>query len=402
MIKSLLKNYLNKELMKSYMLFVIGSLLIPICKIFNKFIKFKITVLATSRIGHLVNNYDSLLLINKEDYLMFIGQDKKIANKFIFNFYKKNKNIFFSRVFKYLFYSISQVDPNSNLIINWDEFNHEFSFDLKHQSKIILPVYSRNRISEIFSKYGLNENFVGLHARNNLYTNKYASEDKNFHDYRNFNFIDYKLAIDYLNKKKYSIVKLGETFSEESLNNFKTKIFTSNDFEANEEIDYILNKYSRYNVVGNTGLSNISSMLRKKTLYVNIAPFNLGVISTCSPGSLILPKKFYCTKKKRFLTFKENNSIFPDHDTSIHSISDPYKNKNLTVVNNSPEEILDAVIEMEEIIQNHNTNDESKMLNNLFWKKMESSNNKKEIDYLKNELKVSISSKFLKNNQNLF
>ena len=56
------------------------------------------------------------------------------------------------------------------------------------------------------------------------------------------------------------------------------------------------------------------------------------------------PKKIYDKKKERFLTFTENLNL----NFSLHNISDPYKDRNLEVINNSPKEILDVVIEMEE------------------------------------------------------
>ena len=382
--------------MKNLILFLFGNVAILICAILNKFIKFRISVLASSRIGHLITNFELILLLAPKNTLIFIGLQSTVANNFVLNFYKKHKNIFFSRFFAYLYHSIFYVNPNSSLLITWTKFNPEFSFQMKHEIKIKLPYYSNNKVNEIISKFNINKNFVGLHARNNLYVEKYTPEDKNFHDYRNFNFDDFSLVIEHLKKKNNSIIKLGETFSEENLKNFQTKIFTSIDFESNEEVDYLLNKYSRYNVVGNTGVSSFSSMHRKKTVYINFIPFNLNHLSKCSPGSLILPKKIYNKKEERFLSFKEVNSINFD----IHSDDDPYDKYNLTVINNSPQEILDAVIEMEEILLKKN-NDESIELNDLFWKRI-TDNNSEEINYLKNEIKLSISTQFLKNNQNLY
>ena len=72
---------------------------------------------------------------------------------------------------------------------------------------------------------------------------------------------------------------------------------------------------------------------------------------------------------------------------------------NLSVINNSPQEILDGVIEMEERLTGNNDNNYTK-LNDQFWKSI-TDNNDEKINYLKNELKLSVSNNFLKNNQNL-
>ena len=87
-------------------------------------------------------------------------------------------------------------------------------------------------------------------------------------------------------------------------------------------------------------------------------------------------------------------------DFSIHSESDPYLKNNLSVINNSPQEILDAVIEMEERLEGNNNNNDSEKLNDQFWKSI-TNNNQEKINFLKNELKLSVSNKFLKDNQNL-
>ena len=55
---------------------------------------------------------------------------------------------------------------------------------------------------------------------------------------------------------------------------------------------------------------------------------------------------------------------------------------------------------MDEILMGKNNSDAIK-LNNQFWESLKDKNHEK-IDYLKNVLKLSISTQFLKNNQNLF
>ena len=151
-------------------------------------------------------------------------------------------------------------------------------------------------------------------------------------------------------------------------------------------------------MIGKSGISGISSIHRKKIIYINLIPLNLDNLSYCSPGSLILPKKIFDKKQKKFLSFRENIKI----NFNIHQIRDPYDEHNLSVIDNSPEEILDAVIEMEEmILGQNNNNDENIRLNDLFWISL-SDNNYDKINYLKNDLKLSISSNFLKKNQHLF
>lgn len=383
--------------MKFIVLFSLGFLVIPILKIFNIFIKFKFCHLYTTRIGHLTINFDVALLSVSENTILLCSHDKKIANRFILSFFKIQKKVFFLKIFRYLYHAIYSVNPNSNLIISWKQYQPSFSFHLKSKSRIKFPLYSETKLNNILSKYNINKNFVCLHSRDNLYVKKYAPNDKNFHDYRNFHFKDYELVIKYLKDKNNSIIKLGETFPEQILGLSEKDFYTSVDLNFNEETDYLLNAYSRYNIIGNSGVSGISNILRKKIIYVNLIPLNLDNLSYCSPGSLILPKKIFNKQKKRFLTFTENNNF----NFNIHSNVDPYERNGLTVINNSPQEILAAVFEMENKLQGNNSYD-SISLNDQFWGSITTSYNYEKINYLKNDLKLSIAGQFLKNNENLF
>ena len=129
---------------------------------------------------------------------------------------------------------------------------------------------------------------------------------------------------------------------------------------------------------------------------MNLIPFSLNRLSYCSPNSIIVPKKIFDLKKNRFLKFKEVLNI----NFSLHTSKDPYKQNQLKPVNNTPEEILNAVIEMEEKIEGINQY-EIKKFNEIFWNKITNSDDYK-INYLKNILKLSISNYFLKKNKDLF
>ena len=388
--------------MKNLIKIIIGLIMIFAFKILSQFKKFKFFHLYSSRIGHLTLNFDAALLSVEKNTIIIFITDKTISNNFILDFYKKQKKVFFinSSFMLKIFYCMHLANSNSSIILNFKKVQPDFSFQLGHKSKINFPRYSKTKLNSIFTKYNLNSNFVGFHSRNNLYMKKNnLINDKNYHGYRNFDFKDYYLAASYL-KKKYSIVKLGSSYKEENIENLKkifgNKIFTSIDFASNEEIDYLINAYSAYNIIGSSGIGEVSSILRKKNVIVNLIPFSLNRLSYCSPNSIIVPKKIFDLKKNRFLKFKEVLNI----NFSLHTSKDPYKQNQLKPVNNTPEEILNAVIEMEEKIEGINQY-EIKKFNEIFWNKITNSDDYK-INYLKNILKLSISNYFLKKNKDLF
>ncbi len=385
--------------MKNLIKLILGRIFIFIAKVLNVFVKFKFFHLYSTRLGHLTINFDGALLSVKDGtYIIFI-LDKPICNSYILSFFKKQKKTLFSNIFfSKILSCIILADPSSKLILKFNKVQPDFTFQFKYKSKIKFPYYSKEKLTAILSKHNVKENFIGIHARNHLYLKKNMINDPNYHGYRDFDFKDYLPTVEYL-KNNYSLVKLGESYVEEDLEKFNeffgTKIFTSFDFKSNKEIDYLINAYSKFNVIGNSGIDGISSILRKKIVYVNLIPFNLNRLSYCSPNSIIIPKKIFDEEKGRFLTFKENLNI----NFSIHSNEDPYKKKRLKVINNTPQEILHAVMEMEKKI-NEETNENAEEISDIFWRNL-GKENKDKVDYLRNDLKLSISSQYLENNFSL-
>ena len=77
---------------------------------------------------------------------------------------------------------------------------------------------------------------------------------------------------------------------------FKIKNKTFYDYSnenSNDENDVFLIKNCQFLVTSATGLSNIASLLRKKTLFVNHIPFYLREMYWCAPGSLFIPKNYF-------------------------------------------------------------------------------------------------------------
>ncbi len=382
--------------MKKFIKYLLGNITIYILKFINLFIEIRFSHLCTSRIGHQITNFDICLCsISKKTFVLF-SYDEDIANNYLFKNFKKTKQVFFSRFFRYFHNSILSVNPNSNLIISWETYQPKFTKHLSLESKVNLPKIDELELESFFEKYNL-KNFIGINARNNLYVSKLKNQDDNFHDFRNFEFEDFDKSINFLKNKNYQIVKLGQTFLEENYKFKDNEILTSMDFKDNKKFDFLLNKYSKYNICGNSGLTAISSVLRKSIIYINFIPFNLDNLSYCSPGSIVLPKKIFSYDKNRFLNFREMNKL----NFSIHNKIDPYKENKLKVINNTPDEILNAVIEMENKFKDHSSfYSKNKNFQKNFWDAFENKEQDK-VKFLENKLKILISSSFLEQNQEL-
>ena len=117
--------------MKSFFLYFFGVVTILILDISKYFVRIKFCHIYSSRIGHLTINFDSAILSVPENTFLLCSYEKKVSNKFVLNIFKNQKNVFFSKFFKYFYNSILTVNPNSNYIISWKEYGPLFSYKLK-------------------------------------------------------------------------------------------------------------------------------------------------------------------------------------------------------------------------------------------------------------------------------
>ena len=86
---------------------------------------------------------------------------------------------------------------------------------------------------------------------------------------------------------------------------------------------------------------------------------------------------------------------------SIHNINNPYQENKLELMNNTPDEILNVVIEMENKCKDElSFYNKNKKFQKNFWDIFDEKDQDK-VKFLENNLKILISSSFLEQNQEL-
>ena len=139
-----------------------------------------------------------------------------------------------------------------------------------------------------------------------------------------------------------------------------------------------------------TGLDNVGVVFDKPLLYVNHLPY--GDCRTGSFKTIELFKKLFDTKKKKYVSLREQIS-----NKLIHSFNtNDYLNKNIKIVDNTPEEIIESVMQIEELALNNNYKiKDTNKFEQKFWaifKEWEGFNK------YHGRINPKISSKFLKEN----
>jgi putative glycosyltransferase (TIGR04372 family) len=348
-------------------------------------------------VGHLCFNLDNYIFINKNSLqITLFGTDKFVSNKKILEIINRNnKLIFFSRFFFFIYKILEKSFLKNYFLIDYKKELHPiFSLKSRSDSLIKFNLLELKEGKKFLKSEGLyKKNYVIFHNRDNAY-NSFIKNDKNIHNYRNFNFEDYYKTINLCNKKNILTLRSG-VVSEKIKKDFKNKFYSFTNSDYSEFNNLYLIHNSKLVVGGNSGFLEIASVLRKPILMINAIPFNFADFYSKSCGSIIVPKKIYSFRKKRLLKIFEINNL--NHD--IHYKGDFYKDNGLKYIDNTPNEILFSFKEMiEKINDKENYLKKYKFIKNKLDKIF---SDNKIYNLLLRELDINISYTFLENNKSL-
>ena len=206
--------------------------------------------------------------------------------------------------------------------------------------------------NSLLKKLGVEEGqrFVLVHNKDNLYWQS-REEDKPWDLYRNSPFEDLLPSVDFLKKQGLAVIRSGY------YQDFPDAPYISLNNCTREEVDFLdifLQKYCLFSICGDSGIAWIPYLFKTPTLIYNFIP--MGESPPVEKG-IFLPKLL--KRKGELLTIKEMLQIhttiaYPEGSYCfIRKISsDRFQNSNLyrsfeiDIIDNAPEEILQAVKEM--------------------------------------------------------
>ena len=248
---------------------------------------------------------DAYLSIKKKNEITIFGTQKKIANKFIFEEWKNIKGLFFlNKIGVYGHFFLKTFLNKDKMMIQWNELYQNYSLFML-QKKNFISDQLKNDKRNLKKKIGIGESpYVCFHNRDEKYLRSIGG-DKNQHEFRNFNFKDFKKSISFISKKKIKSIRVGRLTEKKNYKNNNLNFIDFTNDKSNDFIDTFLIDNSEFLIASATGLSNLGAMLRKKILLVNTIPFCLREMYQYTKGSLFIPKKIYSNKEKRMLKLCE-------------------------------------------------------------------------------------------------
>ena len=306
----------------------------------------------SSRIGHFAANLE-LYLCEKESGvnapsqyffdIFFIGY-KPVCNQQLFYMWKRVLRIFP----KFLIYPImivNRVIPGGNA--------HEIS--TSSNDRDVNNLYDTTSPHLYFTKeeeqkgerelleLGIprDAKFICLTVRDSAYFPELA-----YHSYRDGDIQKYILAAEEMASRGYYVIRMGALVNEK-MNTQNPRVI---DYAANgsrsDFMDIFLGAKCAFCISTSTGFDAVPTIFRKPLVYITV------------------PVGYIYTFSKRFISItKHHISILDGHELSLDEIfdknlayalsSDEYKNNGVYLVDNSPEEIRDVVIEMDDRIKGH-------------------------------------------------
>ena len=392
---------MKKILRKLIVLFSSVIIFLPIIlllKIFNFFFEF--------RISKIPNDLGGIIVL----YPYFIKKEKGYFKNKLHIFYisnidrvYKNESLYNLFWLKCLFNHLSPVKiENKKLFFVYNKF-WEFvlitaqRFNIKNFILILNDIHKKNKKSEkLIIKYyeeklkplvninfslkgfklnnfSLEKNLISFVNRDPAYKKKqYPEMNMSYHDFRNFEVEDFRLAIKNFNKKNFSIIRMGNVTEKKlDIESSKYYDFSLHSNRTGELETFIISK-SKFFVGPESGLDKIAAFFNIPIVYVNIhcllwRPFFL---NRC----IFIPQKLKNLRNGKLFSFREmlNENFMKNNDNTplrLYVKTTDYDDNNVKVINNTAEEINTAMEEMEFYLKNNfNLSQEDREIQNSFWK----------------------------------
>jgi len=324
--------------------------------------------------------------INKNhNFLFIIFFIKPIANHYYYqlitnNLKKKNIIIFKNYLIWLNLCKIYKFITKKNILIK--NIARRIFHKINNDNNMIITIPDNDNLigEKIIKKLGIikHNKWICITNRDGAYLKKtFKKIDSKYHNYRDFDIITMKKAIEYFISKDYYVVRIGSLMSEKM--NFKHEMFIDYPFSKfqSDFLDIYLSAKCCFYFGSGAGISNVPRLFRRPMFMINQAPFE-GVF--LHKNKLQTFKKLRDKKTNKILSISEilNRKLF-DIGTS-----NEFEKNNIENISNNEDEILNLAKEalflhendykildqisdhkhknMQAILQNHHS------FKNLYWR----------------------------------
>ena len=184
--------------------------------------------------------------------------------------------------------------------------------------------------------------FVCFHARDSAYWDTALPDgDWSYDSYRDSNIRNYVPGVEELTRRGFYAIRMGAVVKEPLSVPNPMIIDYAKDYRT-DFLDIYLGAKCTFFISSHSGIAFIPTIFRRPVVWVDFLP--LERVYTHNPDDLVIPKRLWLSSQGRLLTFREilGSEIGRFLETS------QYEELGIEVIENTPEEIADVVIEMDE------------------------------------------------------
>jgi len=254
----------------------------------------------------------------------------------------------------------------------------------------------KEKAKSILEKIGVKQGqrYICLIVRDSAYLNQiYPEKNWSYHDHRNADIAKYEKAALYLAEKGYVVFRMGKRVNQPFLASHPNIIDYANSQWRSDFMDIYLCAACYFCISTCTGLDCVSQIFRRPVLLTNISPV-FGETLMWYPCTMYIPKPLKNIKTEKLVELSEAAVICKNLSREILK---ELATLNLIIIENTEDEILAAVIEMESRVKNEwqETEDEQN-LQAQYWRHY-----KKHRPVMVNEIYLKLGSEFLKKNSSI-
>jgi putative glycosyltransferase (TIGR04372 family) len=209
------------------------------------------------------------------------------------------------------------------------------------------------------------KDYICFHARDAAYLDSVLpTVDWSYHNYRDSSINNFLPAVEKMTDFGYYGVRMGALVKE--------RINTSNpliiDYASNgmrtDFNDIYIGGHCHFFICSDGGMSIIPEMFRIPVIYTNWTQIGKTLSTTALISGLVIFKKFYLKKEKRFMNFSEIMKL----EFGGKNTNNIFEKLQLELIENTPEEICAVTTEMHERVNDTwVSTEEDEELQKCFW-----------------------------------
>lgn len=325
------------------------------------------------RIGHYMTDMECYFaereLGIQPDAIDFFYYDSPVCNEWLRGFYAKKVRV--SRVVRSLALVNSIIPGGGAHVISikprdiWGSRDQEGLF-LRTRPNLFFTQEEVSEGERSLRAMGIPEGakFICFHNRDIKYlSTQTPGADWTYHQYRDSSIHTYYDAVLEMTRRGYYAVRMGAIVAEPVRLAHPMVIDYATNGMRTDFLDIYLSAKCHIFLLSSGGMSAISEVLRRPIIYVNFVPFEF--VQSFTPHSLTIFKKYWSRANGRLMTFRE----ILDSGAGAYLRTSDYVNAGIELIDNTPEEILEATTEMQERLEGTwNAEDGDEELQRRFWK----------------------------------